>query len=177
VAKTSARDKVSNGLAWAAELAAAVGGICATGTFIGDWVGEPLSWLPPDWTLWVTVGLTMGILVFVGLDLLDDGVPDRLRTIYLTLVWPSIVMSLEGDAGSWFDTGIKAVNGWLDKNAAGLFVDDPGKTTGTVVLTGFAIMFWVFALVWGHRYHAKNRGAGRSASNVSTPVVTNTKRR
>lgn len=178
MAKVSASDKVSNGLAWAAEIAAALGGICAVGTFLGDWTNTVLEWLPERWTLYVTIGLVVLMLGRVVFDLADDHVPDKLSTIYLTLLWPSVVMSLTGDVGDWFDTGIGAVHKWLADHAASAFIDNPGKGDGEAILTCFAIAFFVFALVWGHRYHSKNRGAvagGRTSATIPVTSTTSTR--
>jgi hypothetical protein len=154
-------EKLSDGLAWLAFLLAVIGGFAATSSFIGDLFVAGVHIGP--WWLPLALGV-VGFLFIIG-DLIEDGVPDRLRTVYITILWPSTWLAIEGKFGKLLNSWIVSMNKMLDSKLA-VWVSDNPKAQGTI-MTGVAAVAISFAVVWAHRYAKK-----KNATNAGTPVAT-----
>jgi hypothetical protein len=175
--KISASEKVSNGLAWLAFLLGLVGSFAATGTFVGKFVGKLIGGLPLYLNL--PVALVAGVMVLF--DLLDDGVPDRLRTIYIVVFWPSWVLGAQGKGAYYVNGWISDWNTKVDKSVGPWVSDHPHSHTTSILMGTIALAFIGVALYTAHRYYRKNKGAGTATTAVSvgggTPLIGNRKQR
>jgi len=164
------RDKVSDLLAWLAFLMAVAGGFAATGSWLGTLVGKIVNIGP--W--WLPLALGVGGLAYILFDLFEDGVPDRLRTIYIMILWPSTWASIEGKLGNFLAGWIHDGNTYMDKQLGPWVADHPqGKNT---IMTGIAVAAITFALIWGHRY-ASAKKAARNTAGTATATPTPAARR
>jgi hypothetical protein len=174
--KLNASEKVNNGMAWASFIFAVLGGLTATGTFAGKFVGKIVHGLP----IWIILPVALAVLWFIFSDLKDDGVPDRLRTIYMTIFWPSWLLGAQGKLAKYVNGWIYHMNGWIDKKVGPWISDHPSHTGTHALMTALSLTFIVLAVLQAHRYYSKNKGAGTTTAVTAgggTPVIANRKRR
>lgn len=160
----NAKSKVSNGLASASWLFALIGGFAATSTFIGTVINKVLI---GPWWIPIVVGV-IGFGYVLG-DLLEDGVPDRLRTIYITILWPSTWLSIDGKIGKYLNGWIGDMNDFFDKYVKEWVTDD--KMAKGTLMTGIAAIFITFSLLWAHRYYKINKAGSTPAASTTAPAV------
>lgn len=160
------RETVKDGIAWLAFIAAVVGGMAATASWVGDLVAKVIH-IGPWYLPWIVVVI---FFLLVLHDLIEDGLPDRLRTIYFVVLWPSALLSIEGKSGSKLNDWIDRFNEWLDKYIAE-WITSGDVTKKDAALTGIAAIFISFALYWGHQYA---RGVKRAKEDLATAGSTTT---
>lgn len=85
------REKGTRALAWISYGLAVIGGAALTATFVGDWISGLLG-IFPGWV--AIVGFTAGFVVMV-VDLLVDGIPNRLA-LYTAITLPSLARAVPG---------------------------------------------------------------------------------
>lgn len=148
-------------LAWGSWILAAVGGLSAPSTFVGDIVvgivGIFWAWVP-----FALIGV--GGAMILG-DLLRDGIPERMA-VYLTIVWPSFFLAIPKDAGlhKWMTGWMTDLNNWLD-SWLGYWV---GDVASNAIMTVVAVTSISVAVVWSHRYaQGAKRAAGAAAGSPS----------
>lgn len=168
----NAREKVSNGLAMSAWFFALIGGLAATSMWIGQRIVDVIQ-IGPWW-----IPFVLGVLGFwrVLKDLAEDGIPDKLLTIYITIMWPSTWLAIDGKAGKYLNTWLVDLNNLLDKYAKEWFTDN--NTAKGAFMTGIALIFVTSALFMAHSYAKKNRGTTTSTStSTSTAPAVSTRGR
>jgi hypothetical protein len=171
----NAKTKVSNGLAVSSWLLALVAGFAASATFLADWVDKILGIAPDSWWFFPIAVGTVGFCFVLG-DLLEEGIPDKLSTIYITILWPSTWVSIDGGIGRFLNGWIGDMNGYLDKHFRDLVTDDP-MAKGTF-FTGVFVIFATFSLFWAHKYARKNKTTADTTSTTSsTPLRAGGRRR
>lgn len=144
-------EKASDLMAWLAFLAAALGGIAASATWVGDWIAGIIGILP-DWGCWVVF---VGLSAMIVRDLLDNGVPNKLATVYFTIIWPSSTMPLDGRIGDWLAGRIDWVNRWIETTMAEWLTDS--RVGQASILTMATFTFIALALFWTH----SGKGSGK----------------
>lgn len=156
--------------AWLAFLAGILGSFAATGTFIGDTIGGLSSHIP----IYFAVPAALLGLYSVLRDLTDDGIPNRLRTIYITILWPSVLLGVQGKGAKDINGWIKDMNTSLDDKVGPWVSDNPTHTTTHTMMTILAIMFISFSLYEAHRYFSAKRANRATAAPVATSSATPT---
>jgi hypothetical protein len=158
---------VSDLTAWLAFLSGALGSFAATGTFIGAAIGKIASNLP----IYIIVPAAGLGFLKVLYDLIDDGVPNRLSTIYITILWPSVLLGAQGKGAHNINGWIKDMNTNLDDKVGPWVSDNPNHTTTHTMMTIIALMFLGCSLYSAHRYYRGNkavRGAGAGRTTAGT---------
>jgi hypothetical protein len=156
--KTTAKTvKAKKGLAWLAFGLAIVGGVTAT----ASWVGAVVSGVVGVFWWWVPLALMVVVGLLVVGDVLGDGIPNR-RAIYGVILWPSLVLSVEGKLGRTLRGWITGVNEYLDRSVGAWITDAPRGSAA--VLTAITVMTIAFAAVYAERYAKTARGAARPGS-------------
>lgn len=145
--------KAKKGLAWLAFGLAIIGGVTAT----ASWVGTIVSGVVGVFWWWVPLALMVVVGLLVVGDVLGDGIPNR-RAIYGVILWPSLMLSVEGKLGRTLRGWITAVNNSLDRSVGGWITDAPRGSAA--VLTAIAVMTIAFAAVYAERYAKTARGGG-----------------
>ncbi len=150
--KSATTTKAKNGLAWLSFILAAIGGVTATASWVGDMVSGVVSifWWWAPFALIAIVGL-----IIVG-DVLSDGIPNR-TAVYGAILWPSFVLSVEGKLGRLFDGWITDLNRYLDGKIAEYITDVPRGSAG--LMTAISVTAIAFAIVHSHRYAKKAKKA------------------
>lgn len=174
--KVSASEKVANGQAWFSCLLALTGGFTATGTFVGKFIGHTIHGLP----LWINLPVAAWTAYMFFADLLDDGVPDRLRTIYIAIFWPSWLLGAQGKGSHYVNGWISDLNHKIDKNVGPWVADNPSRHSTAILMTTISLVCIVLALYHAHRYYSKNHGAASTVSPAvggGVPVIGNRKQR
>lgn len=175
---------VGDGVAWLALLSCVLGAFAATGTFIGTFIGKTVHHLP----IWIVVPAALIGIARVLYDLLDDGIPNRLSTIYIATLWPSWLLGAQGKGSKYVNGWIHDLNGKIDDKVGPWVSDNPNHTSTHALMTVFAITFIGFGLYSAHRYYsgqranrAANRTAGATTTSTSTgtntPIIASRKRR
>jgi hypothetical protein len=147
-------------MATATFLLAITGGIAATDSWIGHFIGWVIGLL---WWWTPYAVFLAGSVVIVG-DCAREGVAERLA-IYLSLVVPSAGMAMPHDGklyhhlASW----IGDIDHWLDKNL-GAWIGGGGKHA---VLTLVSVAAIVMAVLYCERYAKKNGDAKITAAGPS----------
>ncbi len=158
-----------NPLAGAAFVMASVGGLAATGTFVGSIVVWAIN-IGPWWLPYVLI--VGGAFMILG-DLGNEGVPERFA-IYLACVWPSFFLAIPKDSGArkYLTGWIDDLNVWLDKTI-GDFLGAKGENSlmTVVAVTGIAV-----AILYCERYAegGKFRRGGKGAAVGTTAGTTTT---
>lgn len=162
-------ETVSDGTAWLALIFTLVGSFAATGTFVGGMIGGSAHHLPIYIVLPVAV-VTGGMFFY---DIVDDGIPNRIRTFAIAALWPSFLLGAQGK-------GAKNVNGWihdmnnnLDDKVGPWVSDNPDHTTTHILMATIALSCLGFGLYTAFRYFRGQR-AGRRAAATATSTGTNT---
>lgn len=150
-------------LATLACLYSIVGGMSATGTWIGDVIRWAIN-LGPWWTAYAAV--VAGLIFFCG-DLGKEGVPNALA-IFLPLFIPSAATAVpdNGKLHDLFNDWIDATNKWLD-GSLGEWIGGPGQEA---VLTVIAVTAFVFAGIAQWRY-LKGKGGTSTSTSTSTSTT------
>lgn len=152
-------------LAWGSFILACIGGLAATGTFIGSIIVTVVQW-GPWWLPFPLIGV--GLMVALA-DLGGDGIPNR-RAVYIAMIWPSLFLAIpDGKARDKMTTWVDDLNKWLD----GELAEWVGRGGANAIMTITAATCIAMAVVWAHRYAqdaktAANSGAGATSS--STPI-------
>lgn len=145
--------KAKKGLAWLAFALAVVGGVTAT----ASWVGAIVAGVVAVFWWWVPLALMVVVGLLVIGDLIGDGIPNR-RAIYGVILWPSLVLSVEGKLGRALQSWLTAINDHLDRSVGGWITDAPRGSAA--VLTAITVMAIAFAAVYAERYAKAARAAG-----------------
>lgn len=81
-------------LAWISQILAVAGGVGVAATFLGDWISGLIGFFPD----WLGPLLLFAAVVAWILDLLVDGIPNRLA-IWCALLIPTLARSVNGTLG------------------------------------------------------------------------------
>lgn len=87
-------DKKVKVLAWISYILAVIGGAAITDTFIGRFVTGVVEFFPS----WLAIVAFAGGFVAMAVDLLVDGIPNRLA-VYLGMVLPPVAAAVPGKLG------------------------------------------------------------------------------
>lgn len=163
-------------LAGASFVLAAVGGLAATGCWVGSWIVFAVH-IGPWWLPFPLAGI--GLLMIIG-DLGRDGIPERLA-IYLAILWPSFVMAIpkQAKAHEKLTGWITDMNHWLDT----WLTEWIGKPGTNALMTVVAVTCIAMAVVYAERYAKNtatlkaNAGTGGTTTGTTTPVATRRGRR
>jgi hypothetical protein len=161
--RIKAFDVVSDLLIWVAFLAGIIGAFALSATKMGAGIGHIFGILPA----WVVLPATLIGLAMVIYDLKDDGIPNRLRTMYIAVLWPSALLGVDGPLAGFANGWIHDMDDWIF-NKIGPAIDDNPKHTGTAtIMATIAVTCIAFALYTAHRYYASHRRGG----TTTTPTV------
>jgi hypothetical protein len=150
--KTAAKAaKAKRGLAWLAFALAIIGGVTAT----ASWIGAAVAGAAGLFLWWVPLALMVAVGLLVVGDVLGDGIPNR-RAIYGVILWPSLMLSVEGKLGHTLQGWITKTNAYLDRSLGGWITDAPRGSAA--VLTAIAVMTITFAVVYAERYAKAAQG-------------------
>ena len=172
--RIKAFDVVSDLLIWVAFAAGVLGAFALSATKMGAGVGHIFGVFPA----WVVLPLALLGLAMVIFDIKDDGIPNRLRTMYITVLWPSALLGVEGPLAGFANGWIHRFNDWIFSKIGPAIDDNPGRTGTATIMATIAITCVVFALYTGHRYYASHRRGGKTttapvaATSVGTPTIT-----
>lgn len=157
-------------VAWLALVTGILGAFAATGTFIGTTIGKAVHHLP----IWIVVPAAFVGALRVIYDVIDDGVPNHLTTIYIAILWPSWLLGAQGK-------GSKIVNGWIhdmndkiDDKVGPWVSDNPNHMTTHALMAVIAITALGVSLYSAHRYYSGQRANRAAARTVTAPAATTT---
>jgi hypothetical protein len=150
-------NKLTGLIAWVSFILAVVGGLAATGSFIGTIIVKIVQIGP--WVLPFPL-IGVGLLLILG-DIIFDGIPNRMA-VYLAIVWPSFFLAIpDGKARQKMSGWIDDLNHWLDKHIA-VWIGHGGANA---VMTATAVTCIAMSIVWAHRY-AQGKKSSRSSTNA-----------
>lgn len=131
------KDKMTKGLAWGSYILSVVAGALLASTFIGGIVDNLLGFIPWDW---IPVTILAALFVATGIDLLMDGVPNRVA-MYCTMAMPSVARSVNGGLGNSIESWAGAVRGQLQGNLSDLL----GTASAIGLAAAAGLCAWIVA--------------------------------
>jgi hypothetical protein len=180
--RIKAFDVVSDLLIWVAFLCGIIGAFAMAATPIGARIGDAFGILPAYFLLPAAL-LGLAMVLF---DIKDDGIPNRLRTMYIAVLWPSALLGVDGPLAGFANGWIHGLSNKIYDKVAPAISDSPTHSKSTTIMATIAVTGIVFALYTAHRYYASHRGhrptpaaaatTGTGTSN-GTANVPNRKRR
>lgn len=131
------KDKMTKGLAWSSYTLAVVAGALLASTFIGGFVDNVLGFIPWDW---IPVAILAALFVLTAIDLLMDGVPNRVA-MYCTIAMPSVARAVSGSLGNNIESWAGTVRDQLQGNLSDLL----GTTSAIGLAVAAGICAWLVA--------------------------------
>lgn len=163
------RNAINNLILWGACGLGMVGGLAATGMFLGTWIVKFVH-IFPWWTPYPLIVIGGGMVLG---DLAKNGIPERFA-IYIPMVWPSFFLAIPKDAKlhekmtGW----ITDLNHWLDKNL-GEWV---GQGGAHAIMTITATTCIASAIFFAERYASKAAVGRTGTRTTSSPPVSSRRR-